>query len=65
MKKYRLLKDLPGLKAGVIFEQLQNSMYCNKDGIDSNSIDHYDFKFEIVESSLNWFEAIKEKEVNK
>lgn len=60
MKRYKLLKDLPGLKAGAIFEQMQNALYCNKAGRDvpQDQIDHYDFRFEIVEASPDWFKAI-------
>ena len=55
MKKYRLLRDIPGVERGAIFLQ---------DGIDgSYSIDHQNVRITklIVENSPYWFEEIKER----
>lgn len=34
MKKYKLLKDTPTLKAGTIFEEVEGNIYENKDLLD-------------------------------
>jgi hypothetical protein len=56
MKRFRLVKDIPGLKAGAIFE-LVNNCYCN-DKTRKSFDPHYDFEIKVVEGSPNWFVKI-------
>lgn len=54
-KKYRLLKDLPGLKAGVILGQARPG------GAYSSEDKHYPaFSVDQVELNSDWFEEVKE-----
>lgn len=62
MKRYRLLKDLPDVKTGVILELVFEPCYCEevytyktKEGLDY----HYDKRY--VENNLEWFEKIAEE----
>lgn len=50
--KYKLLKDLPGLKAGAIFKE-------SKYGYHSENY-YSGFKFSDVENNQEWFEEIKD-----
>jgi hypothetical protein len=59
-KKYKLLKDLPDLKAGAVFEWDENNerYYC-KVG------DDFEYKYQPIylESNPDWFEEVKEEEI--
>lgn len=50
MKKYKLLKDLPDLKAGAIFKDLTI--------FESDENEDYDFTQEELESFPDWFELV-------
>lgn len=56
MKRYKLLKDLPDLKAGAIFE-FSGPEYISKNNLDLP--DTYYSKL-LVESTPEWFEELKE-----
>ena len=53
MKKYKLKKDTPNLKAGSIFERNASSYHCKEH-------DFY-YKTEYVENNPEWFEPIPER----
>lgn len=55
MKKYKLLKDLPYIKAGIIYEQDWNQYKSEK----QDWITDYLNK-NIIENNPEWFEEIKE-----
>ena len=55
MKQYKLLKDLPDLKAGVIFEDSKES--------DDYVCGDYKFLYNHVEDNTEWFEEIRENMV--
>lgn len=57
MKRYKLLKDLPNLCAGTIFEY--SSRTGNYIGIDRGDGIYFDTY--IVQKNKDWFEEIKEK----
>ena len=61
MKKYKLLKDLPYIKAGIIYEQDWNQYKSEK----QDWITDYLNK-NIIENNPEWFEEIKEepKQIN-
>ena len=56
--KYKLLKDLPGLKAGAIFESEFDQYIC-----DYGDDDRYSFPEDTVEASAEWFESILEDQL--
>ena len=57
MKKYRLLKDTPTIKAGAIFKLNDNQEYeCKIDRLGNSSI----YIPEYVENNPDWFEEIKD-----
>jgi hypothetical protein len=59
MKRYKLLKDLPWIKAGVIFEEQKYSgqiTIINKE---------YNYLFRETEILPDWFEEIQEDKFNK
>lgn len=56
MKKYKLLKDLPYIKAGIIYEQDWNQYKSEK----QDWITDYLNK-NIIENNPEWFEEIKEE----
>jgi len=56
-KKYRLLKDLPGLKAGAVFtydHRVNGYVYEGANGFAGYST-------EVVESSPDWFNTLDEE----
>ena len=58
--KYKLLKDLPGLKKDAIFQDLVEAlMICNKDTKKPEE-PHFDLEKKYIDG---WFEEVKE--VNK
>lgn len=63
MKKYKLIKDLPGLRVGVVFRESEDhSGYCNcvdPLGTRPNVKPHFYFDKEIVENNPKWFEEAK------
>ena len=63
MKKYRLLKDLPSLRKGVIFMQsIDTDYYCNcvePRGHEPNVKPHWQIEKEGVEEKLEWFEEVR------
>ena len=63
MKKYRLLKDLPGIKAGDIFELVDSTNT-------SRLNDYYECcgifaDCGVVEDNPDWFEEIQDKEFTR
>lgn len=59
MKKYKLLKDLPGKKAGAIFKKRDNYYFnASKSHSDSNTI-----LDEVVENNPDWFEEVNGQEI--
>lgn len=62
MKRYRLIKDLPTIEAGRIFEETKGSLggtllyatgFCSSFTIDKDGIKNFD----------EWFEEIKEPKI--
>lgn len=58
MKKYRLLKDLPNVKAGSPFEPTSALAYGNI----SNGKWHVEYCNEIIENNPEWFQLIEEEQ---
>lgn len=61
MKQFKLLKDLPSLKSGCIFNFMEYSIgaiYCNEKTKRVYE-PHYDFEAKSVENAPTWFEEIK------
>ena len=54
MTRYRLKKDLPGLKAGAIFECEAGDWYRSGDGV-------YQFHSKHIKRFTDWFEEIEEQ----
>lgn len=52
MTKYRLLKDLPDLKAGAVFE------WSGSMGVYKDNLNTYCYRKSLVESSPEWFERV-------
>lgn len=63
MKKYKLKKDLPTIRAGVQFLQSKDGdYYCNcvePLGVQPNVKPHWQIEREGVEDKLDWFEEVK------
>jgi hypothetical protein len=61
MRKFRLLKDLPLLKAGAVFVQhrIADSYRCPSE---TPEVLYYVYDAEVVENGFTWFEEVKEEE---
>ena len=63
MKKYKLIKDLPTIRTGVVFMQSEDrDYYCNcvePRGHQPNVKPHWQIEKEGVEDKPQWFEEIK------
>jgi hypothetical protein len=55
MRKFRLLKDLPGVNAGAIFEEYSDAYHF----IDTNGCRVAKYAKELVENNHEWFEEVK------
>ena len=60
MKRYKLLKDLPGCKKGAIFEKGQAGYKCQ-----TAPYSWIGMPKEVVEDTPDWFEEIVENKVRK
>ena len=62
-KKYKLLKDLPDLKAGVIFERVPwKSYYINRGDYMREILGEQEFHYTFEEKFMlliNWFEPVE------
>jgi len=61
MRKFRLLKDIPGIRAGAIFEAsvVDNFYECINGRV---SINKFALPDSVVEDNPGWFEEVKEQE---
>ena len=62
MKRYKLLKDLPDLKAGEIFEYNEDAGSYISQSMNKN---HYLLYDDTVENNPEWFEPVKDDEIKK
>ena len=61
MKKYRLLKDLPGIKRGAMFTDERCDDYF--EGVEGSNEHH--FNGGIIRENPDWFQEIQDKEFTK
>lgn len=63
IKKFKLLKDLPTLRAGIVFTENPDGIYCNcivVPTVRPNVKPHYQFEPDAVENNPVWFEEVVE-----
>ena len=61
LKKYKLLKDLPGCSVGRIFKENIHGdyyLYLSDDEFLTNEIEFYQFKKQTIINNPDWFELI-------